>query len=321
MGIVGHRQCNPHHKLSEEETRVYAMGMAAARRGDKGPRGQLPPGLVKVWWMGWRRVGRKLYEVRDVRSRNGEALVQSPHMVRTEVQTLEEACDLITARQNGAKAAASRAPADWHDELHGHKLNILAPIRRKKPAELLAVQERMSELEERAIARVEQCIEILTFSVDEMSLFSPMNWYHPAVCRTALISVIQRMCHMLKRDLPEFSVTRKPGQKSQRKCLECRALLGPDEFDYCLDCRPANDFAKANSDYRRHLEDETKHLTRIIGKVKKAITVKAVRHEGYGGRASLDAGDVSAREREEDFFERGPPEDGAGPGDPGDAEG
>jgi hypothetical protein len=75
--------------------------------------------------------------------------------------------------------------------------------------------------------------------------------------------------------MPSFSVARKQGQKSQRKCMNCGILLDPSEIEYCIDCRPINERAKADSKLKRQLEDESKHLSKITSKVGgKTITVK-----------------------------------------------
>ena len=120
------RRANPGRQLTEQETRFYAMGMAAARRGETTPELRLPPGQFKFWRMGWNRVQHKITNTPVFRSHDHTTQSQGLHMIRSEVATLDEALDVIAIQQRGKKASASQSgkPVDWHRELHLHNMRM-----------------------------------------------------------------------------------------------------------------------------------------------------------------------------------------------------
>jgi hypothetical protein len=267
-------------QLTADETRIYAAGMAARRRGETRPAELLPKHLYYLWRRGWERVGKKP-NFPHGRSINPDASVNSPHMVRTEVQTLDDALELIRIQQRNKKASATLRgrPVTWQQELHMHNIRKKSPLNNKSA--LVIYSDGMSELEARQVARVHQAIKTLSFAVEEMSaeFATPMQRKHPALTPRPLINVIEKLCHIIQTDMPSFTVERQNGQKSQRRlCSNCGGELMRGEAGFCFNCSPETESARVSSQLRREhyaklagMESDAKELGRLITRMEKAI--------------------------------------------------
>lgn len=128
------------HAYTEEETQAHVAGQNARREGRdfQAEFDKVPGHLKGVWYWGWRRVGRGMHRAkmrdRDFNKRN---FSQSAHMVRTEVETLEEACELIYRQRVNANQAASRfakhvrEPLSIEDQFRLLKARQAGPLFRK----------------------------------------------------------------------------------------------------------------------------------------------------------------------------------------------
>jgi hypothetical protein len=274
---------NPGRQLNVEETRVYACGMAAARRGELQPKEQLSSEFYYLWKMGWSRVGKRVSQDRSVcRSVDPEASVNTCHMVRTEVQTLDDALKIIDRRQRQEKAAETlrSAPIErtWKQELSFH--NGVRNMRKKTDTNLIAQRaERISDLEARQVAYVSEAIRILSAAVRETSSLAAMHRFYPAVNPATLIDVIGKLSRMIKQNSPLLAVERKPVEHSRRLlCVVCGGELMKGEVEYCFSCRPENRAAKIASDlHREHhehlrgLESDARQLSKLINKIKRGV--------------------------------------------------
>lgn len=305
MGILN-------RQLNEEETRVYAAGMAARRRGENKPRERVPEHLYQFWRAGWKRAGSYLRSGPINRAINSSTHAQSPHMVRTEVETLEQAVDVLAIQQRRKKAVTTlksqlRTPRQQRSDI---RIAVLGHQRRvNRAAEVAIQQDKASEFELLQVQRIAKAIEILSFSVDEMSAMSAMQSWYPLITASSLIGVIEKLCNMIKRPLPTFDGLRKPIQHSHtRRCLNCGVELRPREIEYCLHCTPVDDSVKISSELRREhlarlsgLKSEAKELGRLINDLERAVDHDDQRHGGHPAAATTS---VEASGREEDLDSR-----------------
>jgi hypothetical protein len=293
--------------------------MAAARRGLNKPAGRLPPGLYVIWKMGWNRIGRRLSDGLQMRSHDNNTRTNGVHVIRTEVATLDDALKVIDKQNRSRKAAETqRERAGWRQELIGYNLfKRKSPYSKKKATDLIAHQEAVSEAEELLVAQIKRAIEVLKIAVEEVSVFAAMRPRFPGINQSKLINVIIDLCHMIGEDSPNFSVERKPGQRSQRQCKDCATLLLPSEIEYCVGCQPINEAVREASKYRYEIETEARLLGQVIRKVER----KANDSEQHGGHSGEDAGGLEAARREENLGERSTSSHQSGESDLGDPEG
>jgi hypothetical protein len=286
------RQANPRRQLNAEETRVYAAGMAAKRRGENTPAQRLPPELFKFWRMGWNRAGRPLGTPWTCRSTDHNTKSEGVHMVRTEVATLEEALDVIAIQQRREKAAATNAkPPDWHREVHMHNMRQRSPKTSPKALRDIAIaKDTVADAEQRLVERIEGIIEVLSFSIEELSAVSAMRPHYPLVSQSNLIDVIRKLCLMIARPMPEFGVGRKPQQTATRRCVECGTELSKDEAgEYCRHCNRPPETIHIASEFRREqvrVKEEVQRLERVIRRTEKVIDGDYERHSGHPGEDS-----------------------------------
>jgi hypothetical protein len=327
------KQASPHRQLSEEEARLYAAGMAARKRGELAPSKQLSPEHYNLWRMGWNRAGRSIHGGPIFRSRSHHTAVEGVHVLRTQVETLSQAVDVIAIRQRAAKQSvtqkerAKSVPQHAKLKLAVKGSEMLRRQHEKKRADLVVHREAVAEIEQRLVERIARCIEMLRFSVEEMSAVSAMRSSYPAISQTALIGMIERLCNMIGVQMPSFAVSRQPGQQSHtRRCINCGAVLSASEIDYCLHCTPRDDSVRIASELQREhhrqlkgLESEAKELGRLINKTEKAL--KYGSHQGHGRHPNTDAADLEAGGRTEDLDGGGAASHQPGTDDPGDSQG
>jgi hypothetical protein len=300
------RSCNPHRQLNAEETRIYAAGMAAHRRGETKPRERLPTHLYALWQKGWRRVGHGIPTPVPRRTNNHNTLCEGIHCIHTEAETLDDALRIIEIQQRARKQSETNTGRSitWQ---HEARLDQGRKRQMKKRRELLAGAETYSDIEQRLVERVEQAIELLRFSVEEMSIVSALHTRHRGLNQHTLIDIIDKLCKTLGRPAPEFNVVRKPVDVTHtRNCVNCGAVLIGTEKEYCLHCRPENESVRIASELRREqlrdlagMEREAKQLSAAIRGAEQAI--KHGSDQGHGGHPGADSPSVEVGGREEDL--------------------
>jgi hypothetical protein len=323
-------------QLNEVETRIYAAGMAARRRGEVRPADCMPPESYKIWRAGWQRVGRKLYGG-NLRSADGETLVQSPHMIRTEVADFDDALMVIAREQRNARISATtkNRPSTWQEELklaNGRKK--LQEKRERPETALLPHTSGVSEMERRLVERLMAATDMLTWSVNEMSNLSAIHRFFPQIGRRTLIEIIEKLCKLLNRPIPDFTIEVRPSQiMRMRRCVSCDVELRPQDEKYCIHCTPPDERIKIVSEHRRKrtlqlkgMRSEARSLEVTIRGAEKAIE-NAEGDSGFGSgdpEHSRHSGEnirgLEAGGRAKNLDRRGTPADRIGADDPGDVE-
>lgn len=288
-------------QLTEHESRIHAAGMAAARRGETHPSQQLPPKDYYIWMTGWRRVGRKVFNRLGGRSSDGNTLAQGVHIVRTEVDNLDDALKIIDAKQRAAKSKTTRKgrPPSLEQEIHLSKMRSTVDKNRKNRDLVLADHFiSISELERRAVERVLASITMLTTSVNEMSNIAAVHQFYPKVNRLSMIKVIEKLSFLINNPMPDFTATARPAQTGRLRCFGCGAELKPGDGQYCIHCSPPDENIKIASEARRTrtivlkvLESEVKLLKELITSTEEAIC--HAEEESHSSPNSADPPDVS----------------------------
>ena len=250
-------------QLNEEETRIFAAGMAARRRGEVRPAEQLPPKAYGIWKQGWKRVGRTIY---NGHSHKGSSRVEhGVHMIRTEVDDFDHALDIIAKQQTTHKAAESQRdrPTGWRQEARlANQRMKQREGRQKHKTALVSHAGSVSEMEMLLVERLVATINMLTWSVNEMSNLSVIHRFFPQINRIALIGIIEKLCKLLNRPMPDFSLGLvKPTPAIVRRCMGCDAELRKKDEWYCVNCLPPDQGIKAVSDRRRKYDIEIKSLS------------------------------------------------------------
>ncbi len=232
-------------QLNAEETRIFAAGMAAQRRGEVNPSERLPPEVYFIWKEGWRRANRKKLFSSPHPSVAGSSRVKhGAHMIRTEVDDFDQALAIIAKQQATAKVAEKNRgrKASLRQEVElANNLTKIKKNRQQKKNALSVHSTAVSEMERRMVERVMAAIDMLTWSVNEMTDLSAIHTFYPQINRLSLIKTIERLCKLINRPVPEFAVAVRPPQAMRRQCINCAAELRPQDEKYCVLCLPADE--------------------------------------------------------------------------------
>jgi hypothetical protein len=264
--------------MTDEERRFYAAGMSARRRGENTPHERLPFEHYRLWKKGWERAHRNLKRVpntrvdRAERAEDHHSFCQGRHMIRTEVETLDEALNVIADRQKAAKISATHKARPQirtlKQQLNSDKQRQrLKAHHEKRRTEIAPLQEHISDFERRQVERIEKAIEMFCFSIEECSTIAAMQRYYPDIGPKSLIPIIERLCRLIRRPVPRFDVSRVPGQESKPHCMNCGAELGRNELGYCLHCEPPDPSIKIASELRREHFRNLAGMTREIKEI------------------------------------------------------
>jgi hypothetical protein len=314
-------------QLNEEQTRIYAAGMNAARRGDTQPKERLSPEQYKVWCWGWRRVKRPLHTGPITRSSNHLTLVEGMHCIHTEAETLDDALKILAIRQRAKKASQVMLakPQNWRSELGLHKGRQNSPIGK---ALTIEQSERITEFERHIVGRVVSAIGELKLGVEEMSVVSAMSGMKfPAVNPKALMDVIGTLSHLIRQDMPNFNIQRTPMQKPIPHCISCGAELSKYELEYCKHCDPATEHQRnAAKLLREHharlggVRHEVNELEKLTYKIKRRV-IDHDDDQGHSGHPNEITGSVETGGGKEDVVLGSEAPHQPGKGGAGDAEG
>ena len=295
------------HQLNEEETRIYAAGMAARRRGERNPKEILRNDQYKLWRAGWNRIGRKPYTTNNMRSGDHNTLCEGMHCIHTEVKSFDDALKLLEIRQRAKAITAARKsrPIGWKEELRSHNARKTSPIGH---AVAVAQTDAVSEFERHIVGRVLTAVQELGRGVEEMSAISAMYTKFSAVNPRTLMNIITSLCHLIKMDVPDFSVHRAPVHKPLPHCINCGAELAKDELEYCRHCDPARDHERVAAKLLREhharlggLRREVKELDKLTYKVSRRV-IDHDDSQGHGGHPSEVAGNLEAGRRKENVL-------------------
>jgi hypothetical protein len=162
------------------------------------------------------------------------------------------------------------------------------------------------EAEKRLILRVNQCIDVLIFGVQEVAT-TPLAKPHStsAINQKTVIDLIEKMCKIVARQAPEWGIYRRPGIAMVRRCIDCGTELAATEKERCpmcqdnsLDRYKQRLLEKARDDRlaKRDLERQVKSLQRMLRRIEQ----RAEKNAGHSGHQSEDASVMEAGGSEQD---------------------
>jgi hypothetical protein len=185
-----------------------------------------------------------------------------------------------------------------------------------------------AEAEERLIERINQCIDIMIFSVEDLMMAppSPLVSRMPTVNQQQVIDLIDTMSRIVARDYHHWGVYRRPGIVHVRRCVECGTELVASEKDRCAGCADNYDTykhavleeAKIERLAKREKERTIKTMQIILGRMQKRLERHHAKHRRHQGE---DAGAMDATGRGQDLGVGSATAHRTGAGDPGHPQG
>jgi hypothetical protein len=185
-----------------------------------------------------------------------------------------------------------------------------------------------AEAEERLIERINQCIDIMIFSVEDLMMAppSPLASRMPTVNQQQVIDLINTMSRIIARDYHHWGVYRRPGIAQVRRCVECGTELVASEKDRCAGCADSYDTykhavleeAKIERLAKREKERTIKTMQIILGRMQKRLERQHAKHRRHQGE---DAGAMDASGRGQDLGVGGAAAHRDRAGDPGHPQG
>lgn len=245
-------------QLTPEETRIYAAGMAARKRGETRPATRLPKDQYFIWLEGWKRIGRRPFTSSRVRKHHN-TLQNGMHMVRTEVDNFDDALKLIEIQQRAAKISKTLTgkPATLTQAIALSNIARKQKMaREKRKTELLPHTTAVSELEKMVIDRLEAFSDMLIQATRQISHIEPISSKYPHINRRVLIDLIDKTCKILRKPMPDFTMDQRKPLQTLSRCQSCGVELHTKEereSKYCIHCAPPDERIKVTSQRRRAL--------------------------------------------------------------------
>jgi hypothetical protein len=159
-----------------------------------------------------------------------------------------------------------------------------------------------SAAEERLIERINQCIDVMIFGLEELMMAPPPSKLTrvPLISQQQVIDWIDHMCRMIGRTEHNWGVYRRPGIVQIRRCLECGTELTATEKDRCTGCADTYDTykhavleeAKIERMAKREKERTIRIMQIIIGRMQQRLEGRHAKHRRYQGKDAdvMDAG-------------------------------
>jgi hypothetical protein len=219
--------------------------------------------------------------------------------------------DLITRSWAGIKGSAANAAKNSHCYLG-------------KPVP----DDPRLEAEQRLIERIDQCIDVMIFGLEELMMAppSPQLSRVPQISQQLVIDWVDHMCRMIGRNDHNWGIYRRPGLVQIRRCMECGTELTATEKDRCNGCADTYDTykhavleeARIERLARREKERTIKTMQIILGRIQRRLERRHAKHSRYPDE---DAGTMDAGERGENLGLGGEAAHRDSAGDPGHPEG
>jgi len=299
---------------TEAETRAHVAGMQAHREGRdfKEAMSAIPRELRWAWVCGWKRVGNRpknlLVDQKD-RLLDHTTRSHGSHVIRTQVETLEQALTVIATQRRATKAAATRfqqtgGHVDLKKEFHLLRARQASPLSRQPvslpkvsileplpvpmsnvgaPSIQLRLEHAIGTIVasvEETRARMREAVHSLTIGVNE--IMSVRTKDMSGINLKPLVDLVIGLARSVGLPPPEFTYARSLTLQAEPKNLTCKSCgtifkTQDRRRQRCDDCIKS-DPVKRDSEQRRRtaeaiseLEREARLLRKVIDQVEASL--------------------------------------------------